>query len=62
VVEDSEPTFGRAKRQIVTACAVIAGGLAVAGTLDRTTGGVLVLAGWLLGVAALHRLGRSGPA
>ncbi|MDF2691780.1 MAG: hypothetical protein K0S65_163 [Labilithrix sp.] len=52
--------FDRAKRQLVLACAAIGGGLAVAGSVDRTTGGVLVLVGWLVGLLALHRLGRTG--
>jgi len=52
--------FERAKKHLVFACASIAGGLAIAGSVDRTTGGVLVLIGWLAGVATLHRLGRTG--
>ena len=52
--------FDRAKRLLLLACAGIAGGLAVAGSLDQTTGGVIVLAGWLAAVVALHRIGRSG--
>lgn len=38
----------------------IAVGLAVAGSVHKTVGGVIVLAAWVLGVAALHRLGRAG--
>lgn len=56
----SRDGFARAKRQLVFAAAGIALGLAVSGSVDRTAGGVLVLAAWLLGVVALHRLGRSG--
>jgi hypothetical protein len=56
----SDDAFARIKRQLVLACAAIGAGLAIAGTIDRTTGGVLVLAGWLMGVASLHRLGRAG--
>ncbi len=52
--------FERAKRQLLLACLAIGGGLAVAGSLDRTTGGVILLVGWLAGVASLHRLGRTG--
>ena len=56
----TDPGFSRAKKQLVLACTIIAAGLAIAGSLDRTAGGVLVLAGWLGGVASLHKLGRSG--
>jgi hypothetical protein len=54
-------TFERGKRLLVLACGAIIGGLAVAGSVDRATGGVILLAGWLMGLAALHRVGRSGP-
>jgi hypothetical protein len=50
----------RAKRLLLLACAIVAAGLAVAGTADPTTGGVILVAGWLAGVLALHRLGRAG--
>jgi hypothetical protein len=52
--------FEKAKRLFVVAAVAIAGGLAVAGSIDTKTGGVLVVAGWILAVAALHRLGRAG--
>lgn len=52
--------FERAKRQLVLAALAIAGGIGVAGSLDRTTGGVILLVGWLIGIASLHRLGRAG--
>jgi hypothetical protein len=52
--------YDSAKLRFVAACASIAVGLAVAGSIDRATGGVLVLIGWLAGVATLHRLGRTG--
>lgn len=55
----SEP-FERAKLPMVLAAVGIAGGLAVAGSVERTAGGAIVLAGWVLGIAALHRLGRAG--
>ena len=57
----TRPTpFDRAKRLLLVACAAIGAGLAVAGTIDRTTGGVLVLVGWLSAIVSLHRLGRTG--
>ncbi len=52
--------FERAKRHLLFACAAIGAGLAIAGSVDRTTGGVLVLIGWLAAIVALHRLGRTG--
>ena len=52
--------FERGRRLLVLAGTMIVLGLAVAGSIDRATGGVLLLAGWGLGIAALHRLGRSG--
>ncbi len=52
--------YESAKRQFAFACAAIAAGLAIAGSLDRSTGGVIVLIGWIGGVATLHRLGRAG--
>lgn len=58
----SEGSYEQAKLRFVGACAAIAAGLAIAGTLDRSTGGVIVLLGWIGGVATLHRLGRAGSA
>ena len=52
--------FDQAKRHLLLACLSIGGGLAIAGSIDRTTGGVLVVAGWLAAVVSLHRLGRTG--
>ena len=60
VVEEASSPFNRSKRHLFWACAVIALGIAVAGSVDRSTGGVLLLAGWLMGVGTLHRLGRAG--
>lgn len=52
--------FERAKLPLLGAAFGIALGLAVAGSVERTAGGAIVLASWVLGVAALHRLGRAG--
>jgi hypothetical protein len=56
----SDAAFAKAKLHMVYAAILLAGGLAIAGALDRTTGGVIVLVSWLVGIAALHRLGRAG--
>lgn len=58
--EAEEAGWERAKRPLVLAAVGIAGGLAIAGSVERTAGGALVLAAWVLGIAALHRLGRAG--
>jgi hypothetical protein len=50
----------RARRRLTAAMLVTAAGLAVSGTFSRTWGGVLVVVGWLLLVAALHAFGRAG--
>jgi hypothetical protein len=57
---DPEHAYAKAKRAYVLAAVGIAGGLAISGTVDRTAGGVLLLAAWIGGVVALHRLGRTG--
>ncbi len=56
----AEIVYAKAKRHLVVSCAMIAGGLAVAGSVDRTAGGVLLLVGWVFAVLSLHRLGRAG--
>jgi hypothetical protein len=52
--------FERAKLPMIIAAVGVAGGLAIAGSVERTTGGVIVLGAWVLGIASLHRLGRAG--
>jgi hypothetical protein len=52
--------FESARRLYLFAAGAIAAGLAVAGTLNQTVGGVLLVVGWLVAIAALHRLGRTG--
>ena len=56
----ADVAYTKAKRHLLVACAMIAGGLAVAGSVDRTAGGVLLLVGWIAAVLSLHRLGRAG--
>jgi hypothetical protein len=50
----------RARSTLVLAGALSALGIAVAGTVSRTFGGVLLVGGWLLFVYALHSFGRAG--
>ena len=52
--------FERAKLPMILAAVGIAGGLAIAGSVERTAGGAIVLGAWVLGIASLHRLGRAG--
>lgn len=71
VTADPQP-FERAKLPMILAAVGITVGLAISGSLDRTPahagdpapsvpfGGAVVLAGWVVGIAALHRLGRAG--
>jgi hypothetical protein len=47
------------RRALVAAAALSAAGVAVAGTLSREVGGVVLLAGWIALVAALHAFGRA---
>jgi hypothetical protein len=42
------------------AAALVAVGLAIAGTASPLAGGVVVVAGWLLFVYGLHGYGRAG--
>lgn len=67
-----EHPFERAKLPMVIAAVAMVAGLAIAGSLDKTParagdpapsvpfGGAVVLAAWVLGIGALHRLGRAG--
>lgn len=55
----------RARAWLFAGAAGSLGGVLIAGTVDRTVGGVLTLTGWLLALAGLHtfgRLGRVAPA
>lgn len=58
--DDVEKHWETTKRRYLGAAALIIVGLAVAGSFDRTTGGVLLLIGWIAGILGLHRLGRAG--
>ena len=59
---DGDATFERAKRPMVLAAVAVAVGLAIAGSVERTAGGAIVLGAWVVAIFALHRLGRAGSA
>ena len=61
-VEDDagDAIFDRAKLPMTWAAVGVAGGLAIAGSVERTAGGAIVLGAWVVGIFALHRLGRAG--
>ncbi len=54
-------TEARARRLLVAAAGTSAVGIAIAGTASRVGGGIIVVAGWLAFVYALHAFGRSDP-
>jgi hypothetical protein len=57
---DKEEAFERARFLVIVASVMTAAGLGIAGTVDKTAGGVIVLAAWVFGVFSLHKLGRAG--
>jgi hypothetical protein len=54
------PAETRARSTLLVAGATSVLGLTLAGTVSRTLGGVLLVAGWLAFVYALHSFGRAG--
>ncbi len=52
--------YAKARRAYAVAIMATALGVALAGTIDRSFGGAVVLAGWTACVWSLHRLGRAG--
>ncbi len=50
----------RARLWLLAAVGAVASGVLVAGTVSRSVGGVLTVAGWALGIFALHTFGRLG--
>lgn len=58
--DEPDRAWESTKRRYVGAAALVTLGLAVAGSLDRTTGGVILLVGWVGGIFGLHRMGRAG--
>ena len=57
---NDDAAFDRAKLPMLLAAVGVVGGLAIAGSVERTAGGAIVLAAWMIGIVALHRLGRAG--
>jgi hypothetical protein len=50
----------RARLWLLAAVGAVASGVLVAGTVSRSVGGVVTVAGWALGIFALHTFGRLG--
>ena len=47
------------RSMILFGAVVVAAGVAVAGTVSQSTGGVIVLIGWLTLAFNIHRFGRT---
>ena len=60
-MERARPAFESSRMALLLAAGLIAGGLALSGSVSRTAGGAIVTLGWVVAVASLHRLGRAGP-
>lgn len=58
--DDVEKNWQTTKRRYLGAAALIILGVGVAGSVDRSTGGVIMLLGWGTGIVGLHRMGRAG--
>jgi len=58
----SERDLARVRGALVLGAAAVAGGIALAGSVDRRAGGALVVAAWLLLAWAIHRYGRLSSA
>lgn len=52
--------LARARRLLAAGGVTIAAGLALAGTMSRSGGGIVLVAGWLVMIAGIHLFGRSG--
>jgi hypothetical protein len=57
---DPDKLYETTKRRYLASAALVIAGLGVAGSFDRSTGGVILLLGWITGILGLHRLGRAG--
>ncbi len=60
-MDRARPAFESSRTALLLAAGLIAGGLALAGSVSRTAGGAIVTLGWVVAIASLHRLGRAGP-
>ena len=58
--DGAEAAFDGAKLPMILAAVGVTAGLAIAGSVERTAGGAIVLGAWVVGIVALHRLGRAG--
>ncbi|MDB4996845.1 MAG: hypothetical protein JWM74_4277 [Myxococcaceae bacterium] len=50
----------RARRLLVVGSVVTTLGIAIAGTVERTAGGIVVVVGWALVIYGIHAFGRAG--
>lgn len=58
--DDRDLRETRARSLMTTAIGLTAVGIGLAGTVSREGGGVVVVAGWVTLVYALHAFGRAG--
>ena len=70
--DNPQEPFERAKLPMILAAVAMVAGLAIEGSVDKTParagdpapsvpfGGAVVLLAWVIGIGALHRLGRAG--
>jgi hypothetical protein len=58
------PTFAerlrRARWLLLGGAVAVVAGIAIAGTVSRTWGGVVLVTGWLVLTGGIHAFGRSG--
>ena len=57
---DRSSPDARARQMLLMAGGISALGVAIAGTLSRVAGGVVVVVGWLAFLYGLHAFGRTG--
>ncbi len=58
--DDPASAVAKAGRLMGGAAAGIAVGVGVAGSVNPTVGGIVIVAGWLAMLAGIHQYGRAG--